>query len=80
LDGHYVIAGVSAQVFRAANILLGKILIQRKKEAFFETAEKVFRKQSQSNVREPGVNPGRLRHCNGYKLPMPPSKSSGRRE
>ena len=22
----------------------------------------------QSNVREPGVNPGRLRHCNGYKF------------
>ena len=24
---------------------------------------------SQSNVREPGENPGRLRHCNGYKFP-----------
>ena len=30
-----------------------------------------FPPTSQSNVREPGVNPGRLRHCNGYKFPMP---------
>jgi hypothetical protein len=29
---------------------------------------KSFPQQSQSNVREPGVNPGRLRHCNGYKF------------
>jgi hypothetical protein len=73
-------AGVSAQVFRAQKILLGKKFIRRRKELFFETAEKVFRKQSQSNVREPGVNPGRLRHCNGYKLPMPLVESPGRRE
>jgi len=26
---------------------------------------------SQSSVREPGGNPGRLRHCNGYKFPKP---------
>jgi hypothetical protein len=39
-----------------------------------------FPPKTQSNVREPGVNPGRLRHCNGYKLPMPPSESLGRRE
>jgi len=32
---------------------------------FFETAE-VIPPISQSNVWEPGVNPGRLRHCNGY--------------
>ena len=31
-----------------------------------------FPPPSQSNVWEPGENPGRLRHCNGYKLPMPP--------
>jgi hypothetical protein len=44
-------------------------------------AEK-FPPLSQSNVWEPGVNPGRLRHCNGYKLPMPlvPLAESGRRE
>jgi hypothetical protein len=42
-------------------------------------AEK-FPPKSQSNVWEPGENPGRLRHCNGYKLPMPLSESSGRRE
>jgi hypothetical protein len=43
LSRHYVNAGVSTQVFRAVKILLGKKYIQRKKEAFFETAEKVFR-------------------------------------
>jgi hypothetical protein len=48
LDGQYVNAGVSAQVFRAEKILLGIFFIRRKKEAFFETAEKVFRnKRSQ---------------------------------
>ena len=26
---------------------------------------------SQSDVWEPGEIPGRLRHCNGYKFPMP---------
>jgi len=67
------------QVFRKVKILLGKISIQRKKEPFFESGGKVSAK-SQSNVWEPGENPGRLRHCNGYKLPMPPSESSGRRE
>jgi hypothetical protein len=80
LDGHYVNASVSAQVFRAAKILLGKKIIRRKKDALFETGGKVSAKSSQSNVREPGVNPGRLRHCNGYKLPMSPSESLGRRE
>jgi hypothetical protein len=29
----------------------------------------VVHPSSQSNVREPGENPGRLRHCNGYKFP-----------
>jgi len=43
LDGHYVNAGVSAQVFREWKILLGKKFIRRKKNTFFETAEKVFR-------------------------------------
>jgi len=37
LEGHYVIAGVSAQVFRVAKILLGKFFIPRKKEPLFET-------------------------------------------
>jgi hypothetical protein len=73
-------ADVSMQVFRAVKILLGKKFIPRKKDALFETVENIFRQISQSNVREPGVNPGRLRHCNGYKLPMPPSTGSGRRE
>jgi hypothetical protein len=43
LERHYVNAGVSTQVFRAVKILLGNFLIRRKKELFFETAEKVFR-------------------------------------
>jgi hypothetical protein len=74
LEGHYVYAGVSMQVFRVVKILLGKYFIPRKKELLFETGGKVSAKLSQSNVWEPGVNPGRLRHCNGYKLPMPPTK------
>jgi len=41
LEGHYVIAGVSTQVFRAAKILLGKKIIQRKKNALFETGGNV---------------------------------------
>jgi hypothetical protein len=44
LGRHYVIAGVSAQVFRAGKILLGKKIIQRKKEALFETGGKVSAK------------------------------------
>jgi hypothetical protein len=44
LEGHYVNAGVSAQVFRAHKILLGKNFIQRKKNAFFETGGKVSAK------------------------------------
>jgi hypothetical protein len=42
LERHYVNAGVLKQVFRAEKNLLGKKIIQRKKEAFFETAEKSF--------------------------------------
>jgi hypothetical protein len=41
LEGHYVNAGVSAQVFRAEKILLGKKFIPRKKEPLFETGGKV---------------------------------------
>jgi len=41
LDGHYVNAGVSAQVFRARKTLLGKKIIRRKKEPLFETGGKV---------------------------------------
>ena len=42
----------------------------------------VVHPSSQSNVREPGENPGRLRHCNGYKFPRAtaPRQGSGRRE
>jgi hypothetical protein len=43
LERHYAIAGILKQVFRAEKILLGNFFIQRKKEPFFETAEKFFR-------------------------------------
>ena len=46
-------------------ILLGFYLYRRTKNAFFESGGK-FPPLSHSNVREPGVNPGRLRHCYGY--------------
>ena len=36
----------------------------------------VVHPSSQSNVREPGENPGRLRHCNGYKFPKPLFRSA----
>lgn len=39
---------------------LGKFLFRRRNGLFFET--------TQSNVWEPGANPGRLRHCDGYKF------------
>jgi hypothetical protein len=41
LEGHYVNAGVSAQVFHAEKILLGIKFIPRKKEPLFETGGKV---------------------------------------
>jgi hypothetical protein len=37
LRRHYANAGVLKQVFRAQKILLGKKIIRRKKELFFET-------------------------------------------
>ena len=78
---HYLMLRVLKQVFRdVCKIFLGKYFIWRKKELFFETGGKVSAKQSQSNVREPGVNPGRLRHCNGYKFPMPPRNREGGNE
>src|SRR5208283_1760965 len=40
----------------------------------------VVHPSSQSNVWEPGENPGRLRHCNGYKFPKCHRSESGRRE
>jgi len=43
--------------------LLADFHFRRRNELFFET--------TQSNVWEPGENPGRLRHCNGYKFPKP---------
>jgi hypothetical protein len=45
--------------------LLGKIFNRRKTGALFETGENNFATM-QFDVREPGGNPGRLRHCNGY--------------
>ena len=61
------------------NFLLGIGIIPCRKEPFFETGGKVSA-STQSNIREPGEIPGRLRHCNGYKLPVPLDESPGRRE
>jgi hypothetical protein len=57
LDAHYVIAGVSTQVFRAEKILLGNFLIQRKKEPLFETGGKV----SASKRSQMSGNPVKIR-------------------
>jgi hypothetical protein len=46
LEGHYVNAGVSTQVFRAAKILLGFFFIRRKKEPLFEMGGKVSAKNA----------------------------------
>ena len=46
---------------------LGKKKLWGKSASFFEMAEG-FPPLMQSNVREPGANPGRLRHCDGYKF------------
>jgi hypothetical protein len=78
LGRHYGFAGDLKQVFRAGKICLGLILFWLKKEPFFETAEIKLR-LSQSNVWEPGVNPGRLRHCNGYNSQCH-CRKTGRRE
>ena len=39
----------------------------------------VVHPSSQSNVREPGENPGRLRHCNGYKFQCHRKREGGMR-
>jgi hypothetical protein len=52
---------------------LEKFNFRVKRSRSLKRAEK-FPPTSQSNVREPGENPGRLRHCNGYKFPMPPTQ------
>jgi len=58
--------------------LLGKKFNQRKKEALFETA-KVISPLMQSNVRESGESPERLRHCNGYKFQCHRKREGGMR-
>jgi hypothetical protein len=55
--GHYVNAGVWAQVFRAMKILLGKIFIRCRKEPFFETGGKV----SANNRSQMSGNPVKIR-------------------
>jgi hypothetical protein len=57
--------GTAGAVFRR-NFLKGKNIWRRNK-VFFEM-DKLSLSLMQSNVREPGENPGRLRHCNGYKF------------
>lgn len=62
-----------AQVFRGGKNWLGKAL--RTPSNVGRSLKRGTRfRTSQSNVREPGVNPGRLRHCNGYKFQVHWSK------
>jgi len=51
---------------------------RRRNDAFFETGGK-FPPPSQSNVRESGENPERLRHCNGYKFQCHRKREGGMR-
>jgi len=53
-------------------------LVQRKTGSFFETAEEIS-PPMQSNVRESGENPERLRHCNGYKFQSHRQREGGMR-
>ena len=58
---------------------LEKKLFSVELSLFFETAE-VIPPISQSNVWEPGENPGRLRHCNGYNSQCHcPGREGGKR-
>ena len=69
----YGFTGDLAQVFRTVKNCLGLNIFWLKTKSFFET-RKQFR-ASHSNVWEPGENPGRLRHCNGYKFQVHWSKT-----
>jgi hypothetical protein len=73
-----VAGGDAAQAWNFRQICLGKFFIRRRMEPFFETAE-VVPPTMQSNVWEPGVNPGRLRHCNGYKFQSHRQREGGMR-
>jgi hypothetical protein len=50
---------------------LAGFYFRRRKELFFET--------TRSNVWEPGENPGRLRHCDGYKFRSHRQREGGMR-
>jgi hypothetical protein len=52
----------------SAKFFLAKILFGVETDCSLKRMN-VVHPSSQSNVWEPGENPGRLRHCNGYKFP-----------
>jgi hypothetical protein len=57
---------------------LGKNFKQGTNRSFFEMERTKVRTITQSNGREPGVNPGRLRHCNGYEFPKTTGRKAGK--
>jgi hypothetical protein len=61
----------------SAKFLLAKILFGVETDCSLKRMN-VVHPSSQSNVWEPGENPGRLRHCNGYKFPKVPPKRIGK--
>jgi hypothetical protein len=66
---------------RQETFCLEKIGFGRTKEVFFENGGNFVSATTQLNVREPGVNPGRLRHCYGYnsQCHCPRGGKAGRR-
>ena len=61
----------------SAKFFLAKILFGVETDCSLKRMN-VVHPSSQSNVWEPGENPGRLRHCNGYKFPKVPPKRIGK--
>jgi len=63
--------------FTAQRFFLAKILFGVETDCSLKRMN-VVHPSLQSNVWEPGENPGRLRHCNGYKFPKVPPKRIGK--
>jgi hypothetical protein len=61
-------------------IFLANPLPRFTKEPFFEIANCLVRSITQTNVREPRENRGRLRHCNGLQTPTATGRSPLDRE
>jgi hypothetical protein len=62
----------------SGKFVLEKSLFGAKWNRSLKLAER-FPPTMQSNVWEPGVNPGRLRHCNGYKFQSHRQREGGMR-